>query len=103
MASAAPKHIAFRFFVEFEARPGGGLRAWSDDVPGFILSHSDCDAVLDDVEPVLEVILSAMFNRPVSVAPVQDLRDALENAGVIPIPPRIHPQGKQEYVSQLAA
>lgn len=45
--------------VSLERRPDGGLRAWSDDVPGFVLSHKDASAVLRDIKPALEAILSA--------------------------------------------
>ena len=96
MASAAAPNMAFRFWVEFEAREDGGLRAHSDDVKGFVLSHRDCDKVLANVEPVLATILSEMFESPVRVSMVADIRDRLEDAGVIR-PKRI---GKIEYVSQ---
>jgi hypothetical protein len=35
--------------IFFEDHEDGGLRAYSDDVPGFVLSHSDRGAVLADV------------------------------------------------------
>jgi hypothetical protein len=50
--------LPFKVTVCFEERPGGGLRAWSDDVPGLVLSHSDVDAVLADVGKALGVLLS---------------------------------------------
>lgn len=53
--------------VTFENRDDGGLRAYCDKVPGFVLSHSDRDAVLADVEPALETILSAMYGMTVCV------------------------------------
>lgn len=49
---------AMKVTVTFESRPGGGLRAWSDDVPGLVLSHADVDAVLEDVKTAIEAILS---------------------------------------------
>ena len=51
----------------FEDREDGGLRAYSDDIPGFLLSHSDPVAVLKDIEPALEEILSYRLKRPVIV------------------------------------
>jgi hypothetical protein len=54
-------HIPAKVVVTFEHRGDGGLRAYSDDVPGFVLSHADSVAVLDDVKPALEGILSHMF------------------------------------------
>jgi hypothetical protein len=56
-----------KFIVNFERREDGGLRAWSDDVPGFVLSHSDPKAVLEDVKPALEAILSHVYGTPVVV------------------------------------
>ncbi len=53
--------------VMFERREDGGLRAFSNDVPGFVLSHSDPMAVLSDIKPALEGILSHQFGAPVVV------------------------------------
>ncbi len=53
--------------VRFESRDDGGLRAYSDSVPGFVLSHRDADLVRADVEPALETILSAMYGMPMRV------------------------------------
>lgn len=54
--------------VTFERREDGGLRAWSDDVPGFVLSHRDPEAVLADVKPALERILSHVHGKDVKVS-----------------------------------
>jgi hypothetical protein len=59
--------------VIFEPRPDGGLRVYSDDVPGFVLSHPDPDAVMNDVEPALEGILSEILHRAVRVRLLQRL------------------------------
>lgn len=53
--------------VVFENRSDGGLRVYSDDVPGFILSHPDSSAVMRDVEPALETIVGEMLGYPVKV------------------------------------
>ena len=53
--------------VTLEDRENGGLRAYSDDIPGFVLSNSDPVAVLKDIEPALEEILSYRLKRPVIV------------------------------------
>ena len=45
--------------VTFERRDDGGLRVYSADLPGLVLSHSDARAVLADVEPALAVMLPA--------------------------------------------
>lgn len=104
MASAAPGDVAFKIAVHFESREDGGLRAYSDDVPGFVLSNANCAAVLEGVVPVLGAILSDMFNTPVRVVPLRDMaevRDGLESAGIIDRKPR--PRERVEYVTQLAA
>jgi hypothetical protein len=53
--------IIAKVVVTFERRDDGGLRAYSEDVPGFVLSHRDPSAVIRDVAPALERILSAMW------------------------------------------
>ena len=69
-----------KIVVSLEPREDGGLRAYSDDVPGFVLSHSDADGVLADVKPTLEIILSALFNVPVSVSELASVRELVEDA-----------------------
>lgn len=95
----------FRFakiVVTFERRDDGGLRAYSDDVPGFVLSHHDARAVVADVKPALETILSEMLHSRVLVEPLPSLADELEEAGIInEIPTKRRTQ--REYVGQLAA
>lgn len=93
------KQQFMKITVRFEGRPDGGLRAWSDDVPGFVLSHPDGEAVFEDVEPALEAILSAVHGAPVMVAP---LVAAYEQ----PCPPvacKAPAAGPREYASQLIA
>lgn len=41
----------------FEEREDGGLRIWSDDVPGLLLSNADQDAVWRDVGPAVQALL----------------------------------------------
>lgn len=84
--------------VNFETREDGGLRAWSDDVPGFVLSHSDCEALMADVQPALEVILSARFDTPVHVEKLLEASAVLQ-----PVADPCLPPTRREYVSQRAA
>lgn len=91
------KNRSFKLTVCFESRPDGGLRAWSDDVPGLVLSHSDVDGVLEDVTEVLKVILSERFNADFDVKPLSNLREALENNGIVP--PKAFIPGPREYVA----
>lgn len=46
-----------RWTIIIERREDGGLRVWSDNVPGFVLSHRDKDAVLSDLGLALKVFL----------------------------------------------
>lgn len=39
-------------------REDGGLRIWSDDLPGLVLSHRDQSAVWRDLGPAIEVLLN---------------------------------------------
>ena len=85
--------------VTFLRREDGGLRVYSDDVPGFMLSHADPAAVMRDVRPALEFILGAMLNAVVKVAPLHALKEKLRDVGVLdPDMPTFLYQ--QEYVSQ---
>jgi hypothetical protein len=84
----------------FERRFDGGLRVYSDDVPGFVLSHANAAAAIADVQPALECILSEMFHTPVSVSPLGTLNEELEEAGVIDPPPKM---ARREYVAHLTA
>jgi hypothetical protein len=66
--------MTIKIIVHFEGREDGGLKAYSDDLAGFVLSHSDPNAVLKDVKPALERILSCLFKEPV-VLEVLSLQD----------------------------
>jgi hypothetical protein len=108
MASAAPQTSNFKVRVNFEPRGDGGLRAYSDDVPGFVLSYADCEETLAAVVPVLETILSDMFNAPVHLKPLEDIRTMLEDAGIIAPKPRelefeMPLTTTREYVTELTA
>lgn len=83
--------------VVLQAREDGGLRAWSPQLPMFILSHSDPIAVLKDVVPALETMLSAKENRRMVVTSMT--RKEPEWLGDISIPP----VNKRCYAAQIAA
>jgi hypothetical protein len=76
----------------------GGLRVWSADLPGFVLSHSDCEAVFADIGPALETILSDLLGSHVRVGPAEGLREHLENRGLIP---SYGTSIQRNYVAQL--
>jgi hypothetical protein len=87
----------FKITVCFEPREDGGLRAYSDDVPGLVLSSTDIDGVLEDVPAALSVILSARLGTDVQVEPLPDIRDALEDKGIVAPEAFLH--GPREYVA----
>ena len=104
--SAPSRHIRSKFakiFVRLERRADGGLRAYSEDVPGFVLSHINPDAVLADVKPALEGILSYMLNANVEVEPLSHLRTEISGAEIIDDPPYIVFQAPVtlEYVTHI--
>jgi hypothetical protein len=111
MASRVPAASTFKVSVYFEPREDGGLRAYSNDVPGFVLSYADCDTTLAAVVPVLETLLSDMFDGPVRVKELNDIRSELEDAGMIARKPRrgtrqidpCHIPSKREYVTERVA
>lgn len=78
MATCQPP-ASMQIVVNFERRPDGGLRAYCNEVPGFILSNRDPDKVMGAVEDVLEVILSEMLGQPVKVTPLVGVTDAIEH------------------------
>lgn len=50
--SEVPKVIR----ISLERRADGGLRVWSEDVRGLVLSHSDPKKVIEDVLPALDTL-----------------------------------------------
>ena len=86
-----------KIVVTYERRHDGGLRVYSDDVPGFLLSHTDWEAVLNDVIPALEGILSHLCGEPVAVQELSRLRQ--DRAAV---PPDLRQSVQREYVTLAA-
>jgi len=96
-----PKTHRFKkIWLTFEKREDGGLRVYSEDVPGFILSHNDCNLAFSDIKEALETILSERLSARVTVDPLESLREDLEDNGFIPI--YTSPQRRQ-YVVQVDA
>jgi hypothetical protein len=90
-----PTNGYFKITVHLERREDGGLRAYSDEVPGFVLSHSDAKAVLADIKPALEQILSHMLKGRVKV---EKLIPLSEKASEPEVPPAV-----AEYVTHRIA
>lgn len=74
----------FIFYVMFEDREDGGLRARCADIPNFYLSHSNPDLVREDVVPAMETILSEMYGVPMRVRRVPELKEALDHQMPLP-------------------
>ena len=72
MASHAPD-LPMNIVVTFEHRADGGLRAYSDSLPGFALSNRDPEVVKGSVAPVLEVMLGSILGRAVRVCQTTDV------------------------------
>ncbi|KMO33874.1 hypothetical protein VP06_15580 [Methylobacterium aquaticum] len=92
---------SYKIVVFFERREDGGLRAWSEQVPGFLLSHRSADAVLSDVQPALEGILSAQLGYEIKTTPLHDIKDALTDCGVLEPSPE-HIPDHVEYAALAA-
>lgn len=88
---------SFKVVVCFERRDDGGLRVYSEDVPGLVLSHTDVDGVLEDVVEALKVILSHRFHSEVDVQPLPNMREKLESQGIVDA--RSFVPGPKEYVA----
>lgn len=86
--------------VIYERRPDGGLRVYSDDVPGFVLSHPDASLVERDIIPALEVIISEMRGQKVRVrlAP----RETVDEAANAPRNEFRSKDGTVRYVAEAA-
>jgi hypothetical protein len=59
-----------KIVVTLERREDGGLRAYSQDVPGFVLSNKNPAVVLSDIAVALETILSSMWGVRVVAGPL---------------------------------
>lgn len=99
MASRPPGPFVLE--VTFEPREDGGLRAYCDKVPGFVLSHSNAEAVLNDVEPALETILSAMYGMKVKVSQAEPVLVTNQTAQKIELLPA-YMCGTTQYVGVRA-
>lgn len=50
--------------ITIESREDGGLRVYSDDLPGLILSGAQSEKVIEDISPALLVILKYFSEHP---------------------------------------
>ena len=59
--------------VTFDRRDGGGLRAWSADAPGLVLSSADPAAVIGDLASAVETIVAERTGYRVRVRASEEL------------------------------
>jgi hypothetical protein len=88
---------SLKITVTFESRPDGGLRVWSADVPGLILSHTDVDGILADIPVAIKTILSQRLSTEIEVFPLTDVRSVLQANGMLERQP--FTLGPREYVA----
>jgi hypothetical protein len=93
----------YKVVLHLERRWDGGLRVWSDDVPGLVLSNRDCSKVYADIKPALEFILTEALGFRVEAHLLGRLN--IESKADSHLPPPIiegHP-GTLEYAASAAA
>lgn len=49
--------------IKLAPREDGGLRVWSDDIPGLILSSPSQEAALSNIGPAIIAVLSARASK----------------------------------------
>lgn len=64
----------FKVVVRVERRSDGGLRVWSDDIPGLVLSNRDPHKVMADIVPAIEAILSEALGCKVEASQLERFR-----------------------------
>ena len=88
---------SYKIEVRFELGDDDRLRVWSPDVPGFRLCHPDHAAVVADIVPALETLLSDRWGSTVRVRMLRPLAERQSRMMI----PDLMPM--REYVSEVAA
>ncbi|NNC73134.1 MAG: hypothetical protein HKN78_09710 [Sphingomonadaceae bacterium] len=68
----------FVLHIRFASREDGGLRAWCDKVPNFLLSHKDPQKVHADIVPALQTILSEMYGLEMRIKRLPEIDEAFD-------------------------
>jgi hypothetical protein len=89
-----------KIIVHFETREDGGLRVWSDDLPGLNLSHRNPALVLDDVPSAIAGLITDLLGERVTVEPLVGIQEALKDGAESDLSA---PNGVREYVSRPIA
>jgi hypothetical protein len=75
-----PQNLLTIVTVTLEDRDDGGLRVYSDDLPGLILSGPDHDSVSEKIAPAIRALFEYKGYREVTVRAVQPLGTVLQKA-----------------------
>ena len=104
LASSAPcqSEDAPQLSLFLAYRPDGGLRVWSDDLPGLVLSGRDPFRVMANVWPAIEALsaLAPPVAKGEAVA-AMPMTDRLEAKNPLPNPPPIPGGGGAELRERL--
>lgn len=88
--------------VHISRRRDGGLRAWSDDLPGLVLSHKDESRLIADLEPAMEFMLSESLGCPVTVRWLEPLRVPSKRPTAFQrLIEKIRPEKTREFAAQV--
>lgn len=91
--------LPFKVTVTFEPREDGGVRAYSADVPGLVLSSRNVAGLIDDVPTVLQVCLSHQFQEQVLVEPLADIHQIVRDR--FASPEMTAAPGPKEFVARF--
>ncbi len=71
---------SIKIVIHLQRRPDGGLRVWSDDVPGLVLSHADAGRVMADIIPAVETIMGEVLGCSVRASELVSARSVIPTA-----------------------
>lgn len=86
--------------VTLEDREDGGLRVYSDDLPGLILSGSDRNSVGTKIAPAIQALFEHKGFKGVIVRAAQPLSAVLQQAS--PRDMDVHIHHEQQFVVELS-
>ena len=86
--------------VTFERRPDGGLRVYSDELPGLTLSHAEHATVLADIKPAIEGLI---FHRLTAAETARDEAEADRDALKAELHEAMHGQDAEGLLSWVVS
>jgi hypothetical protein len=96
MSDLQPKLLTI-VTVTLEDREDGGLRVYSDDLPGLILSGPNRDSVAEKIAPAIQALFEHKGFRGVVVRAAQPLNTVLQKASPRDMDVHVH----QQFVVEL--